>query len=196
MPTAGVCLPGMEEGPVETNWIQTYSGRKFYPLSPRVGDIFIEDIAHSLSMLCRFNGHSRIFYSVAEHSVRVSKILPPNLQLWGLLHDSAEAYLSDIPRPLKKNFREFREVEDALLEVIARRFGLSWPMPAEVVEADNRLLATEARDLMAPHPEPWNLPFPPLAERIVPLGPAEAEAAFLARFRELIPPNRKREPRR
>ena len=84
------------------DWIQTMSGVIFYPLDPRPEEIRIEDIAHALSHQCRFAGHCREFYSVAEHSVRVSRELPQEFMLWGLLHDASEAYLVDLPRPIKR----------------------------------------------------------------------------------------------
>lgn len=167
------------------SWIQTYTGKKFHPLAPDPSTIDIRDIAHSLAMQCRFNGHCSAFYSVADHCVRVSRILPPGLQLAGLLHDAAEAYVSDIPRPVKAQLPAFAEAEDRLLEVIFRHFGLAWPVADEVWAADVTLLVTEGRDLMCAPPEPWGIEGTPLAERIVPLSPAEAERAFLARFREL-----------
>src|ERR1017187_10636100 len=77
--------------------ITTFSGIHFWPLLPNPADIRIEDIAHALSNQCRFAGHAREFYSVAEHSVRVSQLCPPEDALWGLLHDASEAYLTDVP---------------------------------------------------------------------------------------------------
>ena len=166
------------------SWIQTYTGRQFWPLAPHVQDLDIRDIAHSLSLQCRFNGHCRVFYSVAEHSVRVADQLPPELALWGLLHDAAEAYLGDLTRPLKSQAQAdwFNAAEDRLLELIATHYGLAWPMPRAVRGADDVLLVTEARDLMAPPPEPWRLDAEPLTEIIRPLSPAEAEALYLERF--------------
>ena len=98
----------------------TYTGRQFFPLTPRQEDIDIEDIAHSLSRLCRFNGHCKSFYSVAEHSYRISYIVPPEFALWGLLHDAGEAYLSDLPRPIKHQIPEFIEIEERLLKDITK----------------------------------------------------------------------------
>jgi len=167
---------------VPGDWIQTFTGRRFDPLRPDPADVDIRDVAHSLSLLCRFNGHCLAYYSVAEHSVRVSLLVPPPLAMWGLVHDAAEAYLSDLPRPVKHRFPAFSDMEDRLLEVIVRRFGLPWPMPPEVKRADDVLLATERRDLMAEGPGSWDLGVDPLPERIVPLGPADAERAFLARY--------------
>lgn len=166
-------------------WIQTHGGRQFWPLAPRAVDIDIADIAHSLSLLCRFNGHCRAFYSVAEHSLRVSRICPPEHALWGLLHDAAEAYFGDIPRPVKAQFPAVAAMEERLLRAAAERFALPWPLPAAVRAADERLLATEARDLMGAPPADWRLEACPLAERIEPLAPVAAETAFLARFHEL-----------
>ncbi|MBF0612521.1 MAG: hypothetical protein HQL55_15470, partial [Magnetococcales bacterium] len=78
------------------NWIQTFTGRQFWPLAPVLEHIHVQDIAHALSLLCRFNGHCQKFYSVAEHSLHVATILPPELAGWGLLHDASEAYLADL----------------------------------------------------------------------------------------------------
>jgi hypothetical protein len=166
-------------------WIATYTGRQFWPLDAHAEHIDLRDIAHSLALQCRFNGHCRAFYSVAEHSVRVSRLLPPELSLWGLLHDAAEAYVSDLPRPLKQTAPAFRDAEDRLLALIAELYGLPWPMPAAVHHADEVLLATELRDLMAPAPAPWGLTAAPLDEAIVPVGPEVAEQLYLGRFGEL-----------
>lgn len=167
------------------SWIQTHGGRQFWPLAPRADDIAIADIAHSLSLLCRFNGHCREFYSVAEHSLRVSRICAPEHALWGLLHDAAEAYFGDIPRPVKAQFPAVADMEERLLRAVAEHFALPWPPPAAVRAADEALLATEARDLMGTPPADWRLAAVPLPERIAPLAPAAAELAFLARFHEL-----------
>ena len=98
-------------------WIQTHLGIQFIVLEPRFENIHIGDIAHALSMNCRFNGHCKDFYSVAEHSVHVSRILDddPNLALWGLLHDASEAYITDLPRPVKNAMPQFEEIEERYL---------------------------------------------------------------------------------
>jgi hypothetical protein len=166
-------------------WIQTFTGKKFDPVEAGVELIDIRDIAHSLSMQCRFNGHCRSFYSVAEHCVRVSKILTGTNALWGLLHDAAEAYVSDLPRPVKARLPQFVEIEDRLLQKIIGHFHLPWPMPAEVCAADDQLLATEARDLMNDQLAPWTSQTP-LAETIHPMTPHQAKQAFLDRFHSLV----------
>jgi hypothetical protein len=167
------------------HWIQTFSGRQFFPLAPRAEDLELRDVAHALSLQCRFNGHCRAFYSVAEHSVRVARQLAPEHQLWGLLHDAAEAYLSDLPSPIKRQLPAFQSAEDQLLELVARRYGLCWPMPEAVAEADRRLLATEARDLMAPPPASWRLDVEPYDERIEPWTAPRAEQELLDACRAL-----------
>lgn len=169
-----------------TDWIQTYTGRRFSVLEPDPAAVDIVDIAHSLSLLCRFNGHCATFYSVAEHSTRVSLLVPAEDAGWGLLHDAAEAYVSDLPRPIKRQLPTFDGLEEGVLRAIGDAFGLAWPPPASVWRADDRLLVTEARDLMGPPPEPWKLQVAPLAERIEPVGPAEARAAFLTRFESVF----------
>jgi len=81
------------------DWIQTYTGKRFWPLDPRPEDVDILDIAHSLSLLCRFTGHTSSFYSVSQHSILVAQEVPKRLRLWALFHDAAEAYIGDIARP-------------------------------------------------------------------------------------------------
>jgi hypothetical protein len=172
-----------------SDWIQTFTGQRFRPLEPDPSTIRIEDIAHALGLLCRFNGHCRFFYSVAEHSVRVSFLLPPELALAGLLHDAAEAYLGDLPRPFKMWLPAFEEAENRLLRVILRHFGQSWPLADEVLRADDVLLATEMRDLMGEPPAPWDLRQEPMVQHIIPLRAAQAEQAFIERFLELRTPS-------
>lgn len=175
-------------------WLQTYSGRQFWPLDPRPEDVVIEDVAHALSLQCRYGGHTRKFYSVAEHCWRASQICDGENALWGLLHDASEAYLVDLPRPLKRFSAlggEYRQVEARLMDVICERFGLTAVEPAEVKRADDFLLHWEARDLMAPHPEPWVGEGTMILPRSVidTLSPCLAEIAFLERFRELYAGN-------
>ena len=139
----------------ESPWIQTVSGKKFQLVDPDITAIDIEDIAHGLSMLSRFNGQALQFYSVAEHSVYVSQLVSPEVALWGLLHDAAEAYLGDMPSPLKGHVKEFKTIEMRLLRLIALKFGLPETEPVEVKTADRSLLLTERLALMVAPPEPW-----------------------------------------
>ena len=140
------------------NWIQTYSGRQFWPLEPRAEDVVVEDIAHALSLLCRYGGHSRVFYSVAEHCVLISD----RVGLDGLLLDAGEAYLLDIPRPVKALLPEYKWAEARVQDAIYEALGVPLPTLAEheaVKEADNRMLATEKLVLHRPG-HPWVLPEP------------------------------------
>lgn len=166
--------------------ILTAGGRYFPLLAPSPADIHIEDIAHALSNLCRFTGHVREFYSVAQHSALVSQIVPPEDALAGLLHDASEAYTNDISKPCKPLLRGLAEIETRIMEVVLATFGLPTCLPDSVKRADLILLATEKRDLMPPH-EDWELTrdLPRLQEEIVPLPPRAARARFLDRFHQL-----------
>lgn len=168
-------------------WIQTASGRSFYPMDPRPEDVDIGDIAHALANQCRFAGHTREFLSVAEHCVRVSRECPPEHALWGLLHDASEAYLVDLPRPIKGDpgMIAYREAEGRVMGAVCVRFGLAMEMPASVHRADNVLLATEARDLMGDPDWRRSGGYDPLPVRIEPWTPERARSEFLARFAEL-----------
>ena len=175
----------------EERWMQTFSG-KVFPLEtfdPRAIDI--GDIAHALGMLCRFNGQCQKFYSVAEHSVHVSHEIAPDLALLGLMHDAAEAYLGDVPTPLKKSLPAFCEAEDKLMLVIADEFDFHWPAKksVEMVElkrADMQLLADEKFVVMGPEPKPWRgLPAAKNPDRIECWGPEEAKRKFLEQFHGL-----------
>jgi 5'-deoxynucleotidase YfbR-like HD superfamily hydrolase len=158
----------------------THCGIAFYPLDPRVEEIDTLDIAHALAMKCRFGGHCDKFYSVAQHSVLVSWIVPDEDRLWALLHDAAEAYVSDVPRPVKRMVPIFSEMEDKILKVVAEKYGLSWPMPASVKHADNVLLVTEKRDLMTRSKARWEVDsIAPLTEPIKPWSPEQARQIFL-----------------
>lgn len=178
----------------QTCCIQTFSGISFNPLDPKVDNIHIEDIAHSLSMQCRFNGHIKKFYSVGEHCVRVSWIVPAQYALWGLLHDGGETYFSDLPSPIKNASdigTVYRAYEKALMDVICDKFGLSRKEPPAVKQADRILLMTEKRDLLGKGEEPWygSQNVECLKERIFPWPQEVAEVRFLARFKELYLPN-------
>lgn len=166
-------------------WIETYTGKFVNPLKLEPDDIEIRDIAHALSLMCRFNGHCDRFYSVAEHSIRVSGILKgKDNQLTGLLHDATEAYMADIARPVKWALPQIREVEGAIAIAINTKFNL-WGDWRAVKQADNVLLATEARDLMSTKGKEWYLPDKPLEYRIEPMASYVAESNFLRIFEML-----------
>lgn len=168
-------------------WMQTYSGEPFYPLEPNLDHIDIVDIAHALSMLCRYNGHCKRFYSVAEHSVLISHTVDTENALWALLHDAAEAYIGDMVRPLKHEMPEFMAAEDNLEVAIAGKFHLGWPMPAQVKEHDTRIVVDEREQNMAPAHLPWALldGFKPLGVTINFWSPDQAEEEFMSRYLQL-----------
>lgn len=167
--------------------ILTVSGNYFPLLAPSADDIRVVDIAHALSNLCRFTGHVREFYSVAQHSVLVSQIVPPEDALAALLHDASEAYITDISKPLKPHLGGYVEIETRIMEVVLQAFGLPTCLPDSVKRADLILLATEKRDLMPAHGDDWDLlrDIPCLQEPIVPLPPRAARARFMDRFSQL-----------
>lgn len=165
-------------------YIRTISGQPFWPLQSERGAIRIEEIAHALGNICRFTGHTSEFYSVAQHSVLVARILPPGLQLWGLLHDAAEAYLCDLASPVKSQCPGYKAAEERLEQRIANEFGLPWPMPPEVKIADEILFETERRDLM-PYFVERSFDVKPLTTRIIPWVPAHARRVFLSAFDDI-----------
>lgn len=172
-------------------WIQTRSGRAYPLLAPRPEDVCVEDIAYALAGIARYTGHARRGldghgYTVAQHSVLVSEIVPPEDALAGLMHDAAEAYVGDMSAPLKRCLPEYAHVERLSYLAIARRFGLPLEIPASVKHADLVMLATEKRDLMVGEPKPW-LPLPePIEREVIHWTPATAESAFLGRFHALM----------
>lgn len=170
------------------DWFITFTGRQFFPLDPRPEDICIEDIAHSLANICRFGGHCREFYSVAQHSVHVSFLVPQIFSLVGLMHDAAEAYVGDMVRPLKRFMPEFKSVERSVWLAIAERFSLPREMDPIVKLFDNVALLTERRDLVAPTDFVWVEDERGIVidKRIIkPSKPIFAEREFLYRFNEL-----------
>ena len=168
-------------------WITTFTGRRFYVLDPRAEDVCIEDIAHSLSLQCRFNGHTRSFYSVAQHSVLVSELCAPADAPYGLLHDASEAYIGDMSAPLKHTdeMQSFRDTERHVMNAIGDHFWLPFKEPASVRTADRRILLTEARDL-GMDVTGWYKGYEPYDEKITPWPPRVAEENFLRRFNALV----------
>lgn len=163
------------------DWLQTYTGRQFWPMDPRADEVFIEDIAHSLAMQCRYAGHGMRFYSVAEHSVLIARAAPLEHALWGLLHDASEAYLVDVPRPVKRHLAGYKEAEDRVTAAITAAFGLPAAMPGIIHEMDNRIIADERAQNMRDCIVPWS-PRVPLGVELQFWTPEEAERAFIDEF--------------
>lgn len=168
------------------SWMQTYTGKALHFNNPTKKEICIEDIAHALSRICRFNGHTENHYSVAQHSVYVSQLVPPGDRLAALLHDATESYIGDMVSPLKKLIPDFSAYEDRLWAVIAGKYHIPKDLPASVKAADLVMLAVECRDLMNGDPVEWGIK--PAPDNIPPIVCWDAETAkrhFMDRFNEL-----------
>jgi len=173
------------------NYFRTHTGRQVDLFDPKTSEISIFDIARSLSQLCRFLGHTTKFYSVAQHSILVSQLVPKEDALWGLLHDASEAYTGDLPRPFKAlhEMLQYRVAEVRLMITICDRYNLRPEMPRSVELADRAMLATEFRDVTSMDDREWIINecgvAPLLNITIEPWLPNAAESRFLDRFTEL-----------
>lgn len=164
------------------NAIRTHSGIYMDVFAPTVDMIDINDIAHALSNMCRFGGHLDRFYSVAQHSVMVSRYCPIDVALQGLLHDAAEAYMLDMPSPIKKGLRNYKSVEIRLLKVIAKKFNFPFPMSGHVKIADQERLEWEWKHMVLREPIP-------VGYRGSVWKREKAKERFLAEFRKLTRSN-------
>jgi hypothetical protein len=183
-------------------WLQTFSGKAAFPFDLQKDQVCIEDIAHHLSMICRFNGATRFHYSVAQHSLYVAAKLPKQMKLHGLLHDAAEYLLGDVTRPVKgclevrddstvemDKYRSFSKVEHRALARIYDALGIEWMNSIEVCdkikEVDNRMVMTEGRELLGKPPMSWNVAAKPYRGMVIAeISPKAAERLFLERYAE------------
>jgi 5'-deoxynucleotidase YfbR-like HD superfamily hydrolase len=165
--------------------MQTYTGKLVDLANFGEEDVRLPDISHALSLISRFTGHSKCPYSVAQHSVMVSRLTLPENALWGLLHDASEAYLGDVATPLKNLLPGYRELEERVQQTIARVFRLSWPMPPDVKQADLRALMAEKRDLISCSHD-WGIDVEPACGPVNPYSWTQAKELFEARFKELV----------
>lgn len=169
------------------DWMQTYTGKAFYPLDVIEEDIDILDIAHSLALQCRYNGHTTKHYSVAEHCVLLSYYVEPQDALWALLHDAPEAYIGDMVRPLKKHMPDFIAADDRITAIIAVKYGLEGTViPKQVTAADIQICLNERNALLGEPPQAWAIDGEPLPGVEIHAWDWEtAEAMYLDRFYEL-----------
>lgn len=152
--------------------IRTYSGHYFDVFDPNPDHIEIEDIAHSLSLLCRFAGHIKSFYSVAEHSIWVANKVDKTHALTALLHDASEAYLIDLPKPIKDEIPQYLEIENHLMKVIALKLGFQYPFPEQVKIQDRSALEFEWENKV-------------LADNFISMSSKEAKEHFLEMYYKL-----------
>lgn len=169
------------------SWILTASGKHFDLIDPQPDMVEILDIASALSNICRFSGHCRLFYSVAQHSVIASQIVAPEFAAEALFHDASEAYLGDVTRPLKQLLPDYRQIEQRVEAVIRERFGLPAIQSDAVTEADRIMLATERRDLMPTDSTDWPIlaNIAPLDHRLMAVNSHRAKALFVTRLIEV-----------
>ncbi len=182
-----------DDGYNTLGWIETYTGRMVTPLLPDSATLGITDIAYALANKCRYSGHTQRFYSVAEHSVLMSQYgnyLSPEIARWALLHDAVEAYLPDIPRPIKPGIPGWAEIEHRMEVAVLHHFGLD-PLRALTREAvktmDTRILLREAETLLVSGGLNWQIPGDPLSVRIEGWHPELARTHFLTSFTLLFP---------
>jgi hypothetical protein len=167
--------------------ILLHSGEYFDFVEPHKSAFTIDDIAHGLSNVCRFAGQSERFYSVAEHSIYVSQIVPPRDALAALMHDAAEAFIGDVSKPLKGLLPEYKAIEDRVEAAIFERFNIPLPLPKSVKWADITMLATEKFHVMRNHDD-WDYT---AGRKMIDMNiecwlPSVAKHQFLCRFNELV----------
>jgi hypothetical protein len=151
-------------------------------------DLNLRDIAHALAMKCRYTGHCSQFYSVAQHSVLMSRFDLPGTAVWRLLHDTSEAYLPDVASPIKHNFPDLIAAEELILLRVRERFNLAKYDKGEVKKADIAMCIWEGRRLFVYDPDPiWQRkPDPMPGVPLYPWGPERAEAEFLLEAKRLL----------
>lgn len=177
------------------DWMITHSGRRFFPLDPRPTEVDFRDIGHALSLICRYGGHVRRFYSVAEHSTLLAEhFLMRGDFTWAryaLLHDAPEAYIGDMVRPLKTGMTLFKTAERAVERAIFRRAGLGdGPIPREVDDADKAIVIDERAALFTPEVlalANWYPKLAPLGVVVTGHPPHVAERDFASMFIRLFP---------
>jgi len=162
-------------------WIQTATGNKFYVDDPKVEDVDARDIVHALPKICRYAGHCKGFYSVAEHSVIVADevmVRFKNFELAraALLHDAPEAYLTDLPSPIKRLCPDYQALEGKVGTILEKKFDLKYPLDDDRIrQVDFEVFLAEKDQIM---PEPWEVPGHPAKVKIRCLDPKKARDYF------------------
>lgn len=155
--------------------VRTRSGQYVNLLDPDPKTLLIEDIAHALAHTPRFGGHLVTFYSVAQHSFLGSLELEHKLAFDFLMHDASEAYLVDIPSPLKAHLPEYKKIEHNMMVVLSKKFGFRYPLDPMIKLVDRHMLQREWDSLMIED----------AVEPINPTAPSIIKIQFLNRFKKL-----------
>nr|BFD66091.1 5'-deoxynucleotidase [Bdellovibrio sp. HAGR004] len=173
---------------IEKSWVVTLSGNRFSILKPEPDAVMIEDIACALARQARFNGHTRFFYSVGQHSCIGAEVSPTKeIALHMLFHDATEAYIGDLVSPVKALLPDFEIIESRIHWAISKRFNLEYPLPKVVKQIDRRLLATEVRDLITKDLKSWSISEDePFDFPIIPWPPEVTEARFMDLAKSLL----------
>lgn len=168
-----------------SRWIQTFTGRRFDVFDPNPDHIHLLDIAVALGNTCRFSGHVPYHYSVGQHSLLMSRVVPPAVAMEALLHDAAEAYMGDVPRPIKQGLQDYNAVMEMVETAVAMRFGLVYPWPDEIHAADMRMVITEAH-AFGKDTAGWGIDAAPYGDVVVAqMNPLDVRGLFIDRFLEL-----------
>lgn len=181
----------MKINELKGDYIHTYTGKHFYALDPRPDQICLEDIAHALSNTCRFGGMGN-FYSVAQHCVIMSYLVSEENALWGLLHDSSEAYIGDMPKPFKRMMPEYQGIEAGIMKAVCEKFMLDPEEPHEVKSIDSRIVVSEAKLIFKDAPD-WTNDNDPIdiSDYLTSFWrPDHAKIRFLLRYDELVSGNK------
>ena len=178
----------MEAPAISGPTILLRSGNYFDLQDPSASRFEVTDIAHALSNICRFTGHTQHFYSVAEHSVLCSYLVPHEDRMIALMHDAAEAFIGDVSSPLKKMLPDYKAIERRVEEHVFSTLGLPYPFPPSVKKADRIMLRLEQSQLMR-NEDRWEGTEDgeglPDGQYLRCRTPAVAMSAFMARFYEL-----------
>lgn len=166
--------------------IMLRSGAMLDFLDPWSSDFTIDDIAHGLSLICRYSGQCDQFYSVAEHCIHVSEVAREHAYA-ALMHDAAEAFVGDVTRPLKQLLPNYKSIEAAVEGAICSRFQVEYPIPDAVKNADLRVLAAEQAQIMPLGTNAWahTAGVIPANITVKSYSPPEAKLIFLQRFEQL-----------
>lgn len=175
---------------VEEDYIETISGIAFHFADPKPEEIEIWDIAWSLSNQCRYTGHVKQFYSVAEHCchlydhAKAQGITDKKFLRTLLMHDASEAYLTDIARPIKAHIPDYKRLEVRIETAISEKYDLTYPYPADVKELDTRILMDERAQVMAQSDNVWGVVAEPLGITLDFWQPSAAFNEYRKRFFE------------